>query len=111
MRASSGFGPGAPWAIQSTIVVHSGEPTLNRSPPLCGTAFVGFKQKQRARGIGRRDPAAQGAARQREEVAFVVVTAERKLEAALARRRAVASAERAAGLREDRLHVIAKADG
>ena len=53
MRGSSAFGPGAPCAIHSTIVFQSGESTLNFSPPLCGTAFVGFsKSSDRAGSAG-----------------------------------------------------------
>ena len=70
-----------------------------------------LEQQQAAAGIARHDPPAQRAARDGESVALVIVAAQRELEAALAGRRAVAGAGIAAGLREDRLDVVAEAPG
>ena len=67
-----------------------------------------FEQHQAAAWIARHDAATQGAARQREIIALVIVAAQGEFETVLARRRAVAGARAATGLGQHRLDVIAK---
>src|SRR5207253_1242457 len=68
----------------------------------------GLEQHQAARGIFEANAPAPRGFGDRDEIAVVIVAAQRKLEAALSRRRAVARAGRAAVADEDRLDLVAK---
>ena len=83
---------------------------LELLPALVRHGICRLQQKQRARRIGGRNPSSKSPARQREVIAFIVITPQRKLKPALPRRRSMTRPERAPHLREDRLDVIAEAD-
>ena len=77
-------------------------------PALVRNGPRGLEHEQAAARITGHDTAAHGVASQREVVAFVVVAAQGKAKAVLARRRAVARAGTAPELRQHRLHMVAE---
>ena len=69
----------------------------------------GLEQHQAPAGIARNDAAAESAAGERQIIAFIIVTAQGKLETVLAGSGAVTGARAATGFGEHRLNMIAKA--
>ena len=109
-RGSLSRGPGRPEAIQPEMMSYSGDPTLNRVPPMCGHGLGRLQQDQALGRLDLVDAATTGLPRDRVVVGRRVVAAERQPEAVLPGGRAVARARIAAGLRQDRDDLIAKRD-